>query len=137
MSHICNIKFYSSYIKEVQRNWWISFSNIFYLTLDVQNTLENVAYIKIFIFSDFLLSPGNVVSILYSQYISDKVTTQVLKSHLWLVTTILESTAIDAAAALWGRFTFVSSRPFIKGKIKLGVFIFYLPLFLSLSLLGS
>ena len=70
MSRICNIKFYSNYIKEVQRSWWISFNNIFYLISDVQITPENVTDIKIFIFSDFLLSPGNAVSILYSQYIS-------------------------------------------------------------------
>ena len=73
MSRTCNIKFYSNYIKEVQRSWWICFNNIFYLILDVQNvqvTLENVTDLKIFIFSDFLLSPGNAASILSSQYIS-------------------------------------------------------------------
>ena len=69
MSRVCNIKFYSSYIKEVQRNWWISFNNIFYLTLDVQNTLENITGIKIFIFSDFLLSPGNAVFYTHSTHL--------------------------------------------------------------------
>lgn len=73
MSRTCNIKFYSNYIKEVQRSWWIRFNNIFYLILDIQNVQvirENVTDIKVFIFSDFLLSPGNAASILSSQYIS-------------------------------------------------------------------
>lgn len=37
--------------------------------------------------------------ILIAQLNSDKVTSQVLKRHLWLVTTISDSTAVDDAAS--------------------------------------